>query len=144
VTLAQLHDQDFAAWADATAKALRQGTLAPADATVVAEEVEDMGKSERRKLHSHMTVLLQHLLKWRAQPDLRDRSWQVTIAVQRQSVPKLLEDSPSLRRDLEAGLATDFADAVELAATEMGHLNGDLPHVCPWSLDEVLTGALEG
>jgi len=74
------YDADFYAWANEQAALLRAGRLSDADIANIAEEIESMGRSEKRALLSRLTVLLLHPLKWRFQPDRRSRSWEVSIA----------------------------------------------------------------
>ena len=59
---ASLYDQDFAVWTSETARLLRAGRFDEIDIEHVAEEIEDMGKRDKRELHSRLTVLLLHLL----------------------------------------------------------------------------------
>ena len=59
-------DQDFDAWSVEQAALLRQRQIAEADLDLIAEEIESMGKTEKRELVSRLTVLLLHLLKWRS------------------------------------------------------------------------------
>ena len=59
-----LYDQDFYAWANEQAALLRAGRLSEADIENIAEEIESMGRSEKRELVSRLNVLLLHLLKW--------------------------------------------------------------------------------
>ena len=59
-----LYDRDFYAWANEQAGLLRAGRIAEADIENIAEEIETMGRSERRELINRLTVLLLHLLKW--------------------------------------------------------------------------------
>jgi hypothetical protein len=47
-----LYDTDFAEWAGRTADLLRGGRLAEVDLQNVAEEIEDLGKSERSAVRS--------------------------------------------------------------------------------------------
>jgi len=61
------YEQDFYAWSEEQAALLRAGRAAEADLDNIVEEIESMGKSERRELISRLTVLLLHLLKWRLQ-----------------------------------------------------------------------------
>ena len=68
---ATLYDTDFYAWTNEQAALLRAGRWSEADVENIAEEIESMGRSERRELVSRLTVLLMHLLKWRFQPTLR-------------------------------------------------------------------------
>ncbi len=65
------YEKDFYAWANEQAALLRGGKLAEADIEHIAEEIESMGKTEKRELVARLTVLLLHLLKWRYQPNLQ-------------------------------------------------------------------------
>jgi hypothetical protein len=58
------YDTDFYAWTQAQATALRAGAWDDVDRAHLAEEIEDVGKSERRALAGHLRVLLTHFLKW--------------------------------------------------------------------------------
>lgn len=63
-----LYERDFFAWANQQAALLRAGQFAEADIEHIAEEIESMGRSEKRELLSWLATLLMHLLKWQAQP----------------------------------------------------------------------------
>jgi Domain of unknown function DUF29 len=67
----------FYAWTNEQSALLRAGKLGQADLEHIAEEIESMGKTEKRELISRLTVLLLHLLKWRFQPELRSTSWRL-------------------------------------------------------------------
>ena len=66
-----LYDQDFYAWSREQAELLRAGELGQADIEHIAEEIESMGRTEKRELISRLEILLLHLLKWRYQPGKR-------------------------------------------------------------------------
>jgi hypothetical protein len=83
--MTSLYDSDFFAWANEQASLLRAGKLSSADIENIAEEIESMGKSEKRELVSRLTILLLHLLEWQSQPGLRGNSWRYTIKVQRRA-----------------------------------------------------------
>jgi hypothetical protein len=100
-----LYDRDFHAWAQEQASLLRSGRLSEADVNHIAEEIESMGKTEKRELVSRLTVLLLHLLKWRYQPERRGRSWEATIRVQRGLLADHLTDNPSLKAQLLEAIA---------------------------------------
>jgi hypothetical protein len=68
-----LYERDFYAWANEQAALLRAGKIGEADIEHIAEEIESMGRTEKRKLISRFTVLMLHLIKWRYQPGLRAR-----------------------------------------------------------------------
>jgi len=77
------YETDVVVWANEQAALLRSGRFDQLDLTHIAEEIEDVGKSEQRKLASRMAVLLMHLLKWQYQPVKRSMSWDRTIKEQR-------------------------------------------------------------
>lgn len=70
---------DFYAWTQEQAKLLRNKEIKSLDLQNIAEEIEDIGRSEKRQLESRLEVLIMHLLKWQFQPNLCSRSWQLTI-----------------------------------------------------------------
>jgi len=132
------YESDVVAWANEQAALLRAGSFSALDIEHIADEVEDVGKSEKRELASRMAVLLAHLLEWRAQVANRSASWEVTIRVQRKAVAAHLEDAPSLKAILrdDRWFSGVWGDAVDQATKETG-LAG-FPEACPWSMEQVL------
>jgi hypothetical protein len=132
------YEDDVAAWATEQARLLREGRLDQLDIEHLAEEIEDVGKSEQRELANRMALLLAHLLKWQMQPGRRGASWQITIRNQRRGIERRLNETPSLRPRLAdpdwwAGI---WDDATAQAAEETGL--SEFPEVCPWSAREIL------
>ncbi len=134
----QPYQQDFYAWTIHNAWLLRQGKLSEIDHEHIAEELEGMARSEKRQIANRLAVLLAHLLKWEHQPTHRSGSWRGTIKEQRRRLHKLLEENPSLRRELPDCLAEAYESALILAATEMGIYEDDLPQTCQFTLEQVL------
>ena len=122
------------------AKMRRAGQLSSVDTQNLTEEVEDLGRSEKRALASHMTVLLAHLLKWQHQPELRSKSWQRPIATQRKEVHYELAASPSLKPLFCDPEWIDFvwSRATVLAGEETGIDIDTFPEACPWGVTDVL------
>jgi hypothetical protein len=133
-----LYERDFYAWALRTARLVREGRFAELEAEHLAEELESMGKSERRALESRLTVLLAHLLKWAYQPQRRSKSWERTLTEQRKQVARLLADSPSLAPRLPDLLPDAYDSARRWAADETGMDERDFPDGCPWQVDQAL------
>jgi hypothetical protein len=133
-----LYDADFYAWANTQAELLRSGRLAAADVEHIAEEIESMGRSEKRELLNRLALLLMHLLKWQVQPMLRGNSWRATIKVQRREIARHLADNPSLTARLPEVLADAYGDAVLLAARETGLAEAAFPAANPWAFDEIM------
>ncbi len=125
------------AWANEQAQLLRAGRLSELDIRHIAEEIEDVGKSEQRELSSRMAVLLAHLLKWEFQPERRG-AWELTIRTQRKSIERRMQRTPSLKSSLAdpEWLADAWDDALTEASKETGL--AVFPESCPWPLDRIL------
>ena len=68
----ELYEQDFFLWAKEQAAALRlaKNSNLPLDWENLAEEIESLGKSDRRELRSQIRRILRHLLKLEASPSV--------------------------------------------------------------------------
>ena len=132
------YDTDFYGWANEQAALLRAGDLEAADLANIAEEIESMGKSEKRELISRLAVLLTHLLKWRFQPGGRGSSWKASIRVQRIRISDHLVDNPSLKPKIPEAVSRAYDEAVIVAADETKLGEAVFPTICPWSFDEIL------
>jgi hypothetical protein len=143
---ADLYHTDFHAWIARQADLLRAGRVGDIDTAHLAEELEDMGKSNGRELQSRLVILVAHLLKWRFQlHDLAERwrefegkRWRDTIIEQRAQISGLLEDSPSLQAGAEDALARAYPKARSLALKQTGLPEHSIPTDCPFRLDSVL------
>src|SRR5580700_894552 len=62
-TTKTLYDTDFVEWTAHTAELLREGRLDAVDLEHLAEEIEDLGKSDRHTVLSHLHRLLLHQIK---------------------------------------------------------------------------------
>ena len=135
----QLYEKDTAAWAQASANLLREHRFDELDIEHLIEELEDMGKSERRALESHLVVLLMHLLKWQYQSGLRTTSWKLSIANARQSIDDTLQDSPSLAPKFSDAEFIDraYSKARRLAAIETGLDVMIFPERCQYPTGEL-------
>jgi len=132
------YDADFYGWANEQAALLREGRLAEADIANIAEEIESMGRSEKRELVSRLAVLLMHLLKWRYQPGGRGSSWRASIRVQRRRLADHLSDNPSLRLKIPEAISRAYAEAVVIAGDETKLGEAAFPQSPPWSFDEIM------
>jgi hypothetical protein len=102
---ARLYGEDFVRWTEEQSRALREasqsGVNLPLDWENLAEEIGDLGRSVRRELRSRLAVIVEHLMKLENSPAIDPRGgWMDTINRERLSIEDLLEDSPSLRREL--------------------------------------------
>ncbi|MBK1695130.1 hypothetical protein CKO09_10320 [Chromatium weissei] len=133
------YDADFFLWTQQQADLLRQGQLTAIDITNLAEEIDNMGKRDRRALTSHLANLLLHLLKWDYQPVRRSTSWRLSIRNARQEIELILNDSPSLRQQLPTLIDTAYPIARRNAADETGLPLTDLPELCPFNITHITT-----
>ena len=133
------YEADVAVWASEQARLIREGQFDKLDWEHIAEEVEDVGKSEQRELASRMAVLIAHLLKWQYQPERQSTGWKRTIKEQRRALAFHLAQVPSLKSKLADSdwQGAIWADAVTLAINETGM--GGFPENCPWTVEEILT-----
>jgi hypothetical protein len=123
--MASRYDEDLVLWTEEQGRELRAaagaGWNAPIDWANVAEEIESLGRSERHALSSHVAIVIEHLLKLQASPAAEPaRGWRDSIRRARQRIEDVLEDSPSLRRNVADVIArqTPRARALVLANLE--------------------------
>ena len=133
-----LYDQDFYGWANQQAALLRHGRFSEADMAHIAEEIESMGKREKRELVNRLTVLLIHLLKWQYQPVLRGTSWRLTLEEQRNQLEDHLGDNPSLKSTLGEAIVAAYRNAILGAARETNLERSVFPVACPWSFEQLI------
>ncbi len=134
--MAAEYERDFYAWANEQAALLRAGNVAAADWEHIAEEIESMGRSEKRELANRLAILLAHLLKWRLQPGFRGASWISTIREQRVRLRNLLLDNPSLKSRLDESFVEAYELAVIAASRETGLAESAFPGSPPFSVAE--------
>ena len=134
------YETDVILWSQEQARALRERDFSRLDIEHLADEIEDVGKSEKRELASRMAVLLAHLLKWRSQPERRSQSWRNTINLQRKRIALLIKATPSLEVVLSEPDWREamWLDAIMQASRETGLDEGAFPEARPWNLNETL------
>ena len=135
------YERDFYSWLMRNAGLLREGRFTEIDVENVAEELEAMGRREKREIVSRLTVLLVHLLKWKYQAVRRSRSWENTILTQRMDIKELLEDSPSLHYEIEKRIKRAYKKARLKAEDETGIDKKYFPKSCPFSPEQILEKA---
>jgi len=134
----KLHDVDFHAWALENAALLRDGRLSEIDIEHVAEELESIGRSERRELASRLAIIFAHLLKWAHQSGRQSASWRNTIKVRRLDACSVLADNPSLLTQADDIVTAAYDKGKLLAANETGFDEHGFPEHCPWTLEQAL------
>ena len=139
-----LYEQDFYLWTQTTAQQLKEHKLHEIDIPNLIEEIESMGKSEKRELKSRLIILLMHLLKWQYHPEKRSESWRSTITEQRICIEVLLEDSPSLKPLVEE-IFNDCYQKARLKASEETKIKLNFfPQESPFTQEETITNSFLG
>ena len=129
------YEDDFYAWTYEQAELLRLGRFREADLTNIVEELETLGRAERKALRSSYRLVLAHLLKWQFQPEGRGNSWRLSIANARDEIIDLLDDNPSLRSQIDGVVPKAYVYAHRKAAIETGLAEEAFPAQCPWSFE---------
>lgn len=136
--LEELYEKDFYLWSCVQAKLLRNRALHLLDIENLCEEIEALGKQERRELVNRFGILLGHLLKWQHQPDYRSKSWRATLREQRYRIEGLIAKNPSLKPYLPEALKEAYPIALALAVRETTKDYEDLPATCLYSITQAL------
>ncbi len=150
-----LYERDFYTWTQDQAAALRRGRLKALDLEHLAEEIEDLGKSERSAAESYATRILEHALKlgyWTWLGDRNARAWRTEIRAFQRNLKRKLEENPGLKRQLDGILHRAWEGAKIELARQAAHQAIDdsafeqlagkgeaaYPEFCPWSFEQLL------
>jgi len=142
----QLYEADFYAWTQAMAKELRRFARTrrnlPLDLTHIAEEIEDLGMSERSAVAGFVRLIIQHFLLATHSPTSEPRQhWLDEVDEFRSQIEDKL--TPTIRRKVEAELDAIYSRARRNAARKMRRYGEQeaaaaLPEACPYTLEQIL------
>ncbi len=132
------YQQDYAGWAEDTAKAIEEGRWDEIDRDALAEEVESLASRDRREIKSRLQVLLMHLLKMKYPPAKESRGWKTTVLLQREEIHSILADSPSLQPHLAEFVTRAYQVARSMAINETGLPPETFPASCEWSFAQIV------
>ncbi len=130
------YETDYYQWTQLMAKALRERDYSNIDWDNLIEEIEDMGKSQKRAVESLLMRLTEHLLKlkyWQAEQERNKKHWRSEIVNFRILLNKRLQDSPSLKAKLEEIYQEVFPGCKRSVAQLF-----ELPEEVELSLEQVL------
>jgi DNA-directed RNA polymerase subunit F len=116
-----LYEHDFNLWIEQMVLALNNKDINAMDWPNLLEEIEDMGKSEKRSLESYLERLIEHILKikyWEAEKVRNYKHWQVEVVNFRNRILRLLDRSPSVKNYMEEIYPKIFDDAVSAQQIE--------------------------
>jgi hypothetical protein len=135
----QIYDSDFFKWTKDQANYLKKQEFSSLDIENLIEEIESLGRSERRTLESYLEILLMHMLKAKYQPAKHSKSWDLSIKNSRQKFKKILSQNPSLKPKLAAILKDSYESARLDAALETKLDEKIFPLKSPWTMTEILS-----
>jgi hypothetical protein len=135
---APVYERDYFAWSQDQAARIRSAKPTGVDWENVAEEIESLGRSDKRAIESDLNVVLVHLLKWAFQPDERKRGWRSSIVEHRHRIAKRVKESPSLKGYPAEILAEEYRYARTTAADETGLSETASPANSPFTIAQVL------
>lgn len=130
------YEEDYYLWAKEMVEALKNRDYSSVDWDNLIEEIEDMGKSQKRAVESLLMRLTEHLLKlkyWDAERERNKRHWEAEVVNFRVLLRKRLKESPSLKKDL----AEIYAEILPDSKRSISKLF-DIPEQIELSLTQVL------
>lgn len=136
-----LYEQDFYLWIQTTAQLLKEQCFEEVDWESLIEEIESMGRRERKELKSRLIVLIEHLLKlmyWDVEKAYNAKEWRSTVVEQRRQIALLLEASPSLRPWLGETFLDGCQNAREDALRKYQISSDIFPIEPPFTIADVL------
>jgi hypothetical protein len=140
-TTKKLYDQDFYLWIQTTVKLLSEGKLEQLDIENLIEEIDSMGRREKKELKTRLIVLIEHLLKlqyWTEEKDYNARGWRNTVVEQRRQIAYSLADSPSLKSILNDVFLECYQDARNDTLRKYELPSELFPEDSPFSLLDIL------
>ena len=121
-----LYEQDFLLWSEDIAAKLKTRDFEHLDLENLIEEVESLGRSDRKELLSRLVVIFEHLLK-RLYVELANdyNGWERTVRTQRNELVILLKQSPSLKSIWQKSV--EDAWSIALKSVQKEYLNTKFP-----------------
>ncbi len=137
----KLYETDFYLWLEKTADLLKAHKFEQIDLDNLIEEIEAMGRNEKRELKSRLTTIIEHLLKlkyWISEKKYNQRGWCNTIIEQRREIKFLLKGSPSLKK-LLPDIFLDCYQAAREDTLKKSRLSSDIFPIKPdFTIEEIL------
>ena len=144
-----IYEKDFNLWLETTINNLQNHNFEALDVENLIEELKDLGKSDKSRLESNLTILIAHLLKLKVQydaPEMMTRSWYSSVDEHRTRVNKQLIKMPSFKSYLNTAIDEAYRDARKLAIKEGKRASfgvripdeNEYPTTCPFNIDQIL------
>ena len=157
VTAPGLYQRDGYAWAKQQAEALRRRDLQAIDWDNVIEEIEAVGRAERKPWISNCAEALEHMLaieRWKSASPGTLRKWETEIGAFRRGMARALNTNLSLQGEYEEMLSAAWREGRQEAVERLAKYSADeagaedawpyrkawrakLPEDCPYAVEHV-------
>lgn len=136
-----LYDTDYQLWLDRTVAQLKAQDFSNLDLENLIEEIESLGKSDKRAIASYLMRLCEHLLKlkyWESEREICFREWNLEVANFRLQIQAILEDSPSLNNYLNEKFISIYSNARKLFLKASKLDSREIPQEPDFTLEQAL------
>ena len=116
MNLKQLYDRDFNLWIEQVKQRIQARNFDNMDWDNLLEEIDDMGKSQKRSLESYLELLVAHILKlkyWESEKNRNYKHWKVEVNNFRNRIKRLLRQNPSYQKYMAEVYPDIFQDTVK-------------------------------
>ena len=136
-----LYESDYLLWIQETIAKLKNRDFQNLDFENLIEEIEDLGRSQRKELESRLKTLIEHFLK-RIYVNMPDcfNGWENTIREQRSQIEVLLNNYPSLKSYWNEHLNSAWMIALKYVRQEYKPKGFDFPDT--WQFDQDINSIL--
>lgn len=131
------YNTDFYRWSQEQSSLLRRKEYTKLDIENLIEEIESLGRSERRTLRSHLIIYFLHMLKTQYQSEFESNSWKNSIKKSLYQASKCLDENPSLKPELIKIFEEAYDHSRFLAAAETGLPEETFPEKRSWLVQDV-------
>jgi hypothetical protein len=121
ISIKKLHDRDFYLWTEEIKQKIQTRNFADMDWDNLLDEIDDMGKSEKRSLESYIQRLIEHILKlkyWESEREQNYRHWCAEVANFRNQINRLLKRNPSFKKYLAEIYDEIFTEVIQVRSLE--------------------------
>jgi Domain of unknown function DUF29 len=141
VKLATLYDTDYQCWLNQTIAHLKAHDFNKVDLENLIEEIESLGKSDKRAIASYLMRLCEHLLKvkyWESERQTCFRGWKLEIRNFRLQIQAILKDSPSLKNYLRENFVEAYQNGKKLFLESSELDPAPIPDTPDFTLEQAL------
>lgn len=136
-----LYETDYQLWLEQTVADLRSQNFHNLDLENLIEEIESLGKRDKRAVTSYLRRLCEHLLKikyWQSERETCFRGWDVEVINFRLQIDDILDDSPSLKNYLTDNFVSEYQNGRKLFLNASELDKAIVPQEPEFTLDEAL------